>query len=257
MRVGAALAAAALTAGSTAGAATANLSVLDFADRSHREAARQSLADYLSDKLVTNKRIETFEDFGAWGVPGDSGTSNPQSTQVGKFTGFGGLGSGGTAIKGGTAAEVRRDTSLISGRYDTDLPAGVLGGNWLDSNDLNGIRWTIGGLGKFNTAAFLLTDIEDVGGRFTLKVGDQSFADLAQAGGKRLANSNILLVLITLSEAVENLTVEMGHFNRNNDGFGIDGALIASVAPIPLPPAAALLFVGLAALVGVRRRRTA
>ena len=71
-----------------------------------------------------------------------------------------------------------------------------------------------------------------------------------------LANGNIQFVRILLSEAVETLTVELMH-NRTNDGFGIDGVAVANVAPVPLPPAAALMLPFLLSLVGLRRRRAA
>ena len=43
--------------------------------------------------------------------------------------------------------------------------------------------------------------------------------------------------------------------NRSNDGFGIDGVTVGHLAPVPLPPAAALLLGGIAGARGPRRRR--
>ena len=134
------------------------------------------------------------------------------------------------------------------GRYTTSP---VLGGNWLDSNDNLGMRWEIGGIGKFDSLAFFVLDAADVGGKFSIKVGDTLFSNLAGAGGK-LRNGNIQFVRIMLSEAVNHLTVELMH-DRTNDGFGIDGAAVA-LAPVPLPPAAFLLLTGIAGIAGLRRR---
>ncbi len=157
-------------------------------------------------------------------------------------------GTGNSVVNGGPATEVRSDNTMRWGRYNTDL----LGGNWLDSNDNKGMKWEISGLGSFNTVAFFVLDAADVGGKFSIKVGDTRFTDLA--GGKRLANGNIQFVRIALDAAVDRLTLVLRH-DRTNDGFGIDGAMIANLAPVPLPPAALLLIGGLAALGGLRYRR--
>lgn len=137
------------------------------------------------------------------------------------------------------------------GRFST---SDVLGGKWLDSNDTYGMKWDIGGLGKFNSLSFFLIDAADVGAKFSIKVGETLFSQVLGAGGRAL-NGNIQLVTILLPQAVSHLTVELFN-NRLNDGFGIDGASIAKVAPVPLPPAAALLGTGLLALGLLRRRAT-
>jgi hypothetical protein len=41
--------------------------------------------------------------------------------------------------------------------------------------------------------------------------------------------------------------------DQSDDGFGIDGALLAQVSPIPLPPAAALIVPALALLAAAGR----
>lgn len=251
---GGVLVAAAVTTASAAGALTLNqngITVdLDRFDRSALAAARTVRDDFLATRTILNQHVETFESHRAW--DGRSGASNPQNTNVGSFKAVGSNGTGKSVVNGGHSTEVRGDNTMRWGRFDTDVHApGVLGGHWLDSNDNKGMKWEVSGLGTFNTLAFFLTDAADVGGKFSIKVGDTSFTNIASS--QRLANGNIHFVRIALDEAVDSLTVFLRH-NRTNDGFGIDGAMVANLAPIPLPPAAFLLMGGLAALGGLRRR---
>jgi hypothetical protein len=243
-----AVVAAALLVGPSAGATS--LQTTMFA-RSQATAAKGQMSDFLAGHTVRNLSVETFETLDAWN--GKTGASNPQHTKVGSFSAQGTTGSGRSSINGGSKLQVRNDNTMRWGRYNTDTPAAdMIGNNWLDSNDNQKMKWDVEGTGKFNTIAFFLTDIADVGGKFSIKVGDTRFSDLA--GGKRLKNGNLHFVLITLEEAVKHISVTLMH-DRSNDGFGLGGAVVGNVAPVPLPPAGALLLTGIAAVAGLRRRR--
>ena len=235
-------------------AAVVNLSLQQF-DRGALAQAQKTRGDILSGYKLNSLKAETFEDQKAW--DGKSGTSNPQHTRVGSFSAITdmGPGTGQSVINGGTGLEVRSDNGMAWGRYNADGSDGLISGNWIDSNDNHGIRWNVDTGSKFNALSFFLIDAADVGGKFSMKVGDTLYSTLLGGNG-RLANGNIQLVTILLDKAVSNLTVEMFH-NRTNDGFGIDGATAMRIAPIPVPPAAALLVSGLAAFGLFRRRRAA
>lgn len=248
---GGAVLAAALSFGSFVSAATADLSISRY-DRTELSQVRKAVTDFSSNSALRDLRSEAFEGQRAW--DGRKGTSNPAATGVGSFSAIGTAGSGSSVINGGQAAEVRSDNSMRWGRYNTNGVASGVGGNWLDSNDNQGLEWKIQGVGMFDSLAFVLSDVADVGAKFSIQVGDTLYSDLA--GGARLANGNLHFVRIALSEVVESLTVRLMN-DRSNDGFGIDAAMIGTVAPVPIPPAALFLMTGVAALAsvgGIRRR---
>ena len=224
-------------------------------DRSALAQAQKTRSDALTGYKLKNVTAETFETEKAW--DGRSGSSNPQNTRVGSFSALTdmGPGTGQSAINGGTGLEVRSDNGMAWGRYNADGSAGLISGNWIDSNDNHGMRWDVDTGSKFNALSFFLIDAADVGGKFSMKVGDTLYSAILGGDG-RLANGNIQLVTILLDKAVSSLTVEMFH-DRTNDAFGIDGAAAMRIAPVPVPPAAALLVSGLAAFGLFRRRRRA
>ena len=157
---GGVLVAAAMLAGSTAGAVTADLRIDRF-DRSALASAQAEMADFLTSHTVKNLRQETFEGYAAWN--GSSGTSSPQNTKVGSFSALGDAGSGASVVGNGAKLQVRDDNDMFWGRYNAnELPPGLVGGKWLDSNDNTGMEWKIAGLGTFNALAFFVIDAADV-----------------------------------------------------------------------------------------------
>lgn len=258
----AAVLAAALSFGATAAsAATVLIDSFTPGDVAAAQAAKAGFlgrtdAGVLGDPLYASQgyrvqahRVETFSGYAAWDGTAGSGTTNPGATNVGSFTSLGGTGTGHSAIKGGHGLEVRQDNPFKWGRH------GLEANKWLDSNDTYGMAWQVSGLDTFNALTFFLTDVADVGAKFSIKVGE-TLSGIIIGEHARTANGTIHFVRILLPEPVSDLLVELRH-NRLNDGFGIDGVMVARIAPIPVPPAAALLVSGVVLLAGLRRRRRA
>ena len=188
-----------LAAGSIAAAATMDISYFTRGQTAQAQAALQAFQTGAPPRSARTSawplsESEHFEGYKAW--DGASGAANP-TTKVGSFSSLGGVGSGGSSVNGGKKLQVRSDDPWVWGRYNT---SGV-DGNWLDSNDTKGMRWDIENVGKFNSVAFLLTDVADVGAKFTIKAGDTLFSQTIGAAG-RMANGSIQLVRILLPETV-------------------------------------------------------
>ena len=240
-------------AATAAGAATVEITSFGSGDAAIARSALQAFQNggdgWGGAGMTVTARTESFEGYAAWN--GASGARNPAATAVGSFASLGGVGHGGSSINGGTSLQVRNDASWPWGRQNV---SGV-SNNWLDSNDTYGMKWTASGVEGFNALAFLLTDVADVGAKFSIRVGGELFESVIGADA-RTGNGSIHLVRILLPSAVDLLQVELRN-NRLNDGFGIDGATVAKIAPVPIPPAAALVVSGFALLFGLGRRRRA
>jgi hypothetical protein len=250
-RLGAAVLGAALVLASAAGAATANFA-FDTYLRGQLARAQSDRAAFRAALAGIDLHVEGFEGYRPWGQ--GTGTQNLRRTAVGSFTPFGKTGGGHAVVGNGSKLQVRSDNAMRWGRYNLDGAGGPKAGNWLDSNDNQGVKWRIAGLGEFDTVGFFVSDAADVGGKFSIKVGDTLYRNLAGVGGE-LRNGNLHFVRIRLPEAVDRLTIKLFH-DMPDDGFGIDGVLVGkSVAPIPLPAGLLLMLPALGLLAGVGLRR--
>jgi hypothetical protein len=188
-----------------------------------------------------------------------AGTSDPiVSSAVGDFSGLAPDNQpGGSALAPDNSIIVRSDGLATSfSRYNVVGP----NFNWLDSNDLHGIRWEIPGtssLSKILKIAFFMTDVDDVGNldfAFTAngaEITDQTISGVPVVSGR--PNGELQLVTMLFNTPVNLINIEMA--SGPGDGFGVDGIQVGTV---PLPASALLLLGGLGGLGGLsalRRRK--
>ena len=191
--------------------------------------------------------LETFNEFTASNTTGYTSLS----TSVGTFSVAGSSQAGSSTLSTGTHQNqftiLDSSDTPFSGRYSTTIPDG---GNWLDSNDITGVKLTT----SLNTLLFLITDVNDVGGNLTIKTqdGTQSSAFVPSPTAQ---NGDLYFVAITSSNPIG----EVWWLNSSNsDGWGIDdlGTAVDPPAPTPEPATLSIAGLGLAVMVLAKKYKT-
>ncbi|MCH8532326.1 MAG: PEP-CTERM sorting domain-containing protein [Saccharospirillum sp.] len=127
------------------------------------------------------------------------------------------------------------------------------GGNWLDSNDADEIRWDISTGSSFNALGFYLSDANDQGAKLMLTFAADGEEEEYQVL-YNLANANLAYVSITSDFMITSASLVFDNGVGNNDGFGIDRV---TVGRVPEPGTLALLGLGIAGLAAARRKQKA
>jgi hypothetical protein len=162
-------------------------------------------------------------------------TGRVLATNIGTFTSFGRCGGGGSVVGDACSMQVRREASF--GR--TDVPH-------LDSNDLHTVFLQL----PEDTARARI-DFQDLADRPGSTFWLRSGSALASIAGQANAARNSAWLTFAPGDSRE-VRLLMRGTARGFDGYSISSA---TIAPVPLPPAAGLLVAGVAALSGLARRR--
>lgn len=145
--------------------------------------------------------------------------------------------------------------SPFGGRYS--MPEGpVGGGKWLDSMDAEVLTYTLAT--GFNAVGFYITDANDINALLDVNVYvndsfELNIANIIQSAKKGGASDGEVYY-ISIWDNESDISSLVFVNNGNNDGFGLDNVTIGRV---PEPGTLALLGLGIAGLVGARRRQQA
>jgi hypothetical protein len=234
-------------------AGTGSAATVDIGFASYKQtglaAALTARDNFIGPRIALAEDFETgFE--ACTGQNKHSCSAGTVVSQVGTFTGYGGIHTGGDSqIKPKDKIVVKSGSKNTYGRYNV-TPGGV---NWLDSNDREGIRWTFAAPAdlSFRRLAFLLTDLDDVG-RVVFNISVNGGTPVLRPLSEPAGNGRIHLVTMLFAQPVSGFDIVM--VNGTGDGFGFDGARIAAV---PLPAAGLMLAVALAGAAALARRSRA
>lgn len=238
----------ALTAGlalASAGAQAALITINFSTDPNAETSFKATLASSVT---------ETFNSMGT--APGNIGAGHQNKwensaptfvTSVGTFAlitpgqAAGNPNNGNLMIESKNTGEFGRE-SLSSGKGDL----------WLDSNDAQLVRWTLGAplTGSFNAFGFYISDATDQGATLTLKFTNGTSAQVVLPAFN--TNGNVGYVTVKSDMGVVGGVLDFINSN-GKDGWGIDDV---TVGRVPEPSTLLLMGLGLLGL-GVARRRNA
>jgi hypothetical protein len=169
------------------------------------------------------------------------------------FERLGNCGGGGSVVNDGCSVVMKDNPTAphAYGRFDPP-PASY----WIDSQDIDELKWTIKAPVSFTSLTFALTDAHDqANSHFDLYYNPAGTWTSIWNIATRQANGNLYWLTVDFADAVASAEFRFStKVGAGYDGFGLS-QLTVSPSPIPAPPAAVLLLTGGVAFAGLRGRR--
>jgi hypothetical protein len=213
----------------------------DVITNANSTAAQTALNTWAGSSTIVV--LENFNGMGQCGGIAQGFCNNAVVTGAGTFTATSGLGGATDSNNHNLSPSIlTNSTSPFDGRFDVTPGTINATGQWLDSNDVKVITWSVSG--GLTNLFFFMTDVNDINGTLTITLSDGSITNQSIIGGH--SNGTLYFVGITADSAINTIT-----FNNtsNGDGWGID--YIGTTTSVPEPASMFLLGTGL--LAGGRR----
>ena len=178
----------------------------------------------------------------------------PLELNVSDFQRVGDCGDGVSVVNNGCSTVIKRDPEAphAFGRFDP-----LTNDYWIDSQDIDELKWTVKSAVPFSSLIFALTDAHDQ--------PDSHFVMSVQEGGSwtpiwdipnRLENGNLFWLSVDFDKPMTSVALLFS--TRLDDGYGIRAASVSDQpAPVPLPASAAFLLAGIGGLAMLRRKELA
>lgn len=172
---------------------------------------------------------------------------------VADFERLGNCGGGHSVVNDGCSVVMKNDPVAphAYGRFDPP-PQDY----WIDSQDIDKLKWTVSHNQAFTSLTFALTDAHDQANSWFdmfLLDGDNWMSIWSLP--TQLENGNLQWLRVDFTAPVTAASFMFStKIGAGYDGYGIS-SLSVELAPVPVPGAALLLVTGAAALAGLRVRR--
>ncbi|MDQ1901599.1 hypothetical protein RAH32_14220 [Paracoccus sp. WLY502] len=193
----------------------------------------------------------------AWGatvttLPDGPAGGTAIDLKVDDFERLGNCGGGGSVVNDGCSVVTKADPAAphAFGRFDP--PPSTY---WIDSQDIDKLKWTVMAPVSFSSMTFALTDAHDQkDSHFVMSfLEDGTWTPIWEIATEQ-QNGNLFWLTVDFGKAI---TAAEFMFSTKSepgyDGYGISQVTVAP-APVPVPAAAVLLASGLALMAGFRRR---
>jgi hypothetical protein len=168
------------------------------------------------------------------------------------FEQVGNCGRGESVVNDGCATVIKQDSEAPDafGRFDP-----LTNDYWIDSQDIDKLKWSVRSATPFYSLIFALTDAHDqTNSHFEMFVeGGATWTSIWNIPNQ-MEDGNLFWLSVDFKEPMTSTTLLFS--TRRDDGFGIRAAsLTDQPAPVPLPASAAFLLAGVGGLIAFRRRR--